>query len=140
MLNSIGIQTILCFDLGMSRTGLAIGNTLIRQARGLKTMHAANKAARLACAQAAILEWQPNYLVVGLPCYPDGKPHDMTRAALNFTKLLSSSTQLPIYLVDERYSSAIDGVNTDADAAAVILQHYFDEGGVLFELPTTNNK
>jgi putative Holliday junction resolvase len=138
MLNSPVIQTVLCFDLGMSRTGLAIGNTLTRQARGLKVLHATNKLMRLACAQATILEWQPNYLVIGLPCYPDGKPHDMTRAVVNFTKLVASTTGLAIYWVDERYSSAIEGVNTDADAAAVILQHYFNEGGVLFTPPTSS--
>lgn len=131
--SNINIQTILCFDLGILRTGLAIGNTLNRQARGLKVLNANNKADRLMCVKSAILEWQPDCIVIGLPCYADGKPHDMTRFVINFTYALALIIQLPIYWVDERYSSAIDGVNTDADAAAIILQQYFDEGGVLFD-------
>jgi putative holliday junction resolvase len=136
----MNIQTVLAFDLGMARTGLAIGNTLTRSARGLKVLHAKNKADRLAAAQTAIKEWQPNCLVLGLPCYPDGKPHDMTRAAMNFAKALATISDLPVYLVDERYSSAIAGVETDADAAAVILQHYFDEGGQLFTPPISTTE
>ncbi len=125
-------QTLLGFDLGLSRTGVAAGNTLLCRATPVATAHAGNKAARLAAAQAYIQEWKPHALVLGVPRHPDGAPHDMTRAAMNFAKALHSATALPLWLVDERYSSAIAGVETDADAAAVILQQYFDEGGDLF--------
>jgi putative holliday junction resolvase len=125
-------QTLLGFDLGLSRTGVAVGNTLLRRAAPVATAHAGNKAARLAAAQSYISEWKPQALVLGVPRHPDGAPHDMTRAAMNFAKTLASATALPLWLVDERYSSAIAGVDTDADAAAVILQQYFDEGGELF--------
>ena len=127
------IQTLLAFDLGMARTGLAVGNTLTRQAAPLAVLQAGNKAARIAAATAQIAQWKPQQLVLGLPCHPDGKPHDMTRAALNFARHLHEATGLPIWLVDERYSSAIAGVETDAQAAAVILQQFFDEGGTLYE-------
>ncbi len=125
-------QTLLGFDLGLSRTGVAVGNTLLCRATPVATAHAGNKAARLAAAQGYIQEWKPHALVLGVPRHPDGAPHDMTRAAMNFAKALHSATALPLWLVDERYSSAIAGVETDADAAAVILQQYFDEGGDLF--------
>ena len=128
-------QTLLGFDLGLSRTGLAVGNTLTGSARPLTVFHANNKAKRQAAAMDAISEWKPNALIVGIPCHPDGKPHDMTRAAMNFARALHTASGLPVWLVDERYSSAIAGVETDADAAAVILQQYFDEGGVLLEMP-----
>lgn len=125
-------HTLLGVDLGLARTGLAVGNTLMRRATALTTLHAGNKAARLAAVQSHIKQWQPQALVLGLPRHPDGAPHDMTRAAMNFAKALHGATALPLWLVDERYSSAIDGVNSDADAAAVILQQYFDEGGTRF--------
>lgn len=127
------IQTILAFDLGMARTGVAVGNSLTRLASPHVVMQASNKAARIAATTAQIAQWKPQLLVLGLPCHPDGKPHDMTRAALNFARHLHEATALPIWLVDERYSSAIAGVETDAQAAAVILQQFFDDGGVLFE-------
>jgi putative holliday junction resolvase len=128
-------QTLLGFDLGLARTGVAVGNTLMRRAKGLATVRAGNKAARLATAQDYIKEWQPQAVIVGLPRHPDGASHEMTRVAMNFAKALHEASWLPIHLVDERYSSAIDGVETDADAAAVILQQYFDEGGTLFVPP-----
>jgi putative holliday junction resolvase len=128
-------QTFLGFDLGLSRTGVAVGNTLLRCAAPVATAHASNKAARLAAALGFINEWKPQALVLGLPRHPDGASHDMTRAAMNFAKALFLATALPVWLVDERYSSAIAGVETDADAAAVILQQFFDEGGDLYTLP-----
>jgi putative holliday junction resolvase len=128
-------QTLLGFDLGLSRTGVAVGNTVLRTATPVATAHADNKAKRLAAAQSYIDQWKPQALVLGVPRHPDGAPHDMTRAAMNFAKSLYTATQLPLWLVDERYSSAIAGVQTDADAAAVILQQFFDEGGDLYELP-----
>lgn len=130
---SNSVQTLLGFDLGLSRTGVAVGNTLLRRASPVATAQANNKAARLAAAQSYIAQWQPQALVLGVPRHPDGAPHDMTRAAINFATQLSNASALPLWLVDERYSSAIAGVETDADAAAVILQQYFDEGGQRFE-------
>ena len=64
--------------------------------------------------------------------HPDGTAHEMTGAATNFATelaalLLKMQCNAAIVLVDERYSSAIAGVNDDADAAGVILQQYFDE-------------
>lgn len=126
-------QTILAFDLGMARTGVAVGNTLTCHAAPQTVLLARNKAARITAALAVIAQWKPQQLVLGVPCHPDGKAHDMTRAALNFARLLHTETGLPLWLVDERYSSAIAGVETDADAAAVILQQFFDEGGLRFE-------
>jgi putative holliday junction resolvase len=141
MLKAAGLsttpQTLLGFDLGLSRTGIAVGNTLLRRASPVTTAQAGNKAARLAAAQSHIQQWQPHALVLGVPRHPDGAPHDMTRAAMNFAKALFTATALPLWLVDERYSSAIAGVETDADAAAVILQQFFDEGGDLYELPAS---
>jgi putative holliday junction resolvase len=128
-------QTFLGFDLGLSRTGVAVGNSLLRCAAPVATAHAGNKPARLAAAKRYIDEWKPQALVLGVPRHPDGAAHDMTRAAMNFAKALFTATALPIWLVDERYSSAIAGVETDADAAAVILQQYFDEGGQAYALP-----
>jgi putative Holliday junction resolvase len=78
-------------------------------------------------------EWQPNQLVVGLPCHPDGTEHEMSAKARRFGNQLHGRFGLPVDWVDERYSSAIlesDSKmrdNLDAESAALILEQYFLE-------------
>jgi putative Holliday junction resolvase len=68
-------------------------------------------------------------LVVGLPMHPDGAEHEMTARA-RFANQLNGRFNLPVELVDERYSSAVisakRGEVIDDRAAAIILQQYFD--------------
>ncbi len=54
---------------------------------------------------ARIREWQPDALVIGVPFHPDGAAHDNTRAAQNFARQLRGRFNLPVYEVDERYST-----------------------------------
>ena len=78
-------QTLLAFDFGTRRVGVATGNTWLCQAQPLKTV-AAEGAARFAVIGCLIAEWQPAALVVGVPSHPDGAPHDNTRRAQRFAR------------------------------------------------------
>jgi putative Holliday junction resolvase len=56
-------------------------------------------------------EWKPARLVVGLPMHPDGAEHEMTARARRFANQLNGRFNLPVELVDERYSSAVISAN-----------------------------
>ena len=128
--------TLLAFDYGEKRIGVAVGNMLTRQARALAVVPNANREYRFEAVGKLIGEWKPDALVVGLPLHPDGTPHDMTRLAKRFGNQLNGRFNLPVSWVDERYSSvqaAADlrdaGVRVDmldAEAARIILQQYLD--------------
>ena len=120
-------QSFLAFDFGLKRTGVAAGNSLLRQASALTTVKAEGDA-RFAPIGKLIAEWQPDALVVGVPVHPDGAAHDNTRRAQRFARQLQGRFGLPVHLVDERYSTTeavADGArDLDAASAAVILDQY----------------
>ncbi|PMS36888.1 putative Holliday junction resolvase [Trinickia symbiotica] len=128
--------TLLAFDYGEKRIGVAIGNALTGQARALAVVPNPNREARFAAVGKLIGEWKPDALVVGLPSHPDGTPHEMTRLAKRFGNQLNGRFNLPVDWVDERYSSveAEAGLRAsggradmlDAEAARIILQQYLD--------------
>ncbi len=119
------------FDFGVKRIGIAMGNTLTGQAQPLEIIDAVDNATRFARIGALIDEWRPARLVVGEPRHPDGAEHDMTLRARRFANQLNGRFNLPVELVDERYSSVVipakRGERIDAKAAAIILQQYFDD-------------
>jgi putative Holliday junction resolvase len=133
-------EVVLGFDFGTQRIGVAVGATMLRNARALTTISAAANAARFEAISRLITEWQPARLVVGLPLALDGSEHEMTARCRRFAQQLNGRFKLPVVLADERLSSAeaegrlrADGRDLrrnkpaiDAEAAAVILQSYFD--------------
>jgi putative Holliday junction resolvase len=120
-------QTFLAFDFGLKRTGVATGNRLTRTATPQPTIRAEGQA-RVTAAQARIREWQPDALVVGVPFHPDGASHDNTARARKFARQLRAASGLPVYEVDERYSTteALAGGagDVDAGAACIILEQF----------------
>ena len=124
---------VMAFDYGTRRIGVAVGNTLTKLGQPLKTIAEPNSNVRFKMVEDLIKEWQPNRLVVGLPCHPDGTEHEMSQKARRFGNQLSGRFQLPVDWVDERYSSAVlEGDpdmrdNLDAQSAALILEQYFLE-------------
>lgn len=121
--------SFLAFDFGTQRTGVAAGNSLLRQASPLTTIAAAGNA-RFERIARLIQEWQPDALVVGVPCHPDGAPHDNTRRAQRFARQLHGRFRLPVHEVDERYTTteaiASGAADVDAASAAVILDQYLN--------------
>ncbi len=120
-------HTFLAFDFGLKRTGVAVGNRMLRTATPQATIRAEG-AARLAEAEARVREWQPDALVVGVPFHPDGASHENTARARKFARQLRSRLQQPVFEVDERYSTTealCAGANDpDAGAACVILEQF----------------
>ena len=124
-------RVVLGFDFGARRIGVAIGNSVTREARPLTTVNAALTGARWDAVAALIGEWEPAQLVVGIPRHPDGTPHDMTARCERFARQLEGRFRRPVGRVDERYTSAVSerADDIDAAAAALILQQWFDEEG-----------
>jgi putative Holliday junction resolvase len=120
-------QAFLAFDFSPRRVGVAVGNTMLKQAQPLTTL-AAQGDARFAAIARLVQEWQPNALVVGVPTHPDGVPHDNTRRAKAFARQLHGRFKLPVHEVDERYTSveaiSLGADDVDAAAAALILEQY----------------
>jgi putative Holliday junction resolvase len=126
-------MTILAFDYGTRRVGVAVGNTETRASQALKTIAATNADALFREIESLLKEWLPGQLVVGLPTHPDGTEHEMTQKARRFGNQLQGRFNLPMDWVDERYTSAVlesDSQmhdNLDAHSAALILEQYFAE-------------
>jgi putative Holliday junction resolvase len=121
------LQTFLAFDFGLKRTGVAVGNRLLRSAQAQATIEAEG-AARFGAVQARIDAWQPDALVVGVPFHPDGAPHENTARARKFARQLLGRFGLPVFEVDERYSTtealASGAKDADAGAACIILEQF----------------
>ena len=132
-------QTVIAFDFGTRRIGVAVGNSLTGSADPLAIIEDESSEARFRRIAALIAEWRPDRLVVGRPAHPDGSPHEMTARCERFARQLHGRHGLPVDTVDERYSSVearadLDagprrerGRRDDAVAAAIILRQYFDE-------------
>ena len=125
------MQTVLAFDFGLKRIGVAVGNTLIRQAQPLVVIQEPTNDGKFAAIRELIAQWQPAVCVVGLPRHWDGNEHEMTQRCRRFANQLEGRFGVATVLVDERYSSAViparRGELIDAQAAAIILQQYFDD-------------
>ena len=130
------LQCFVAFDYGMKRTGAAYGTRMLGTARPLPTIHAEGKA-RFVPMEQLISQWQPDALVVGVPYHPDGAAHENTVNAQRFARQLRGRFGLPVYEVDERYSTteALANGARDADAASacIILEQFLRS----LELPVT---
>ena len=117
------MKTVLGFDFGLKRIGVAVGNTGLRHAQPLLIIDAPTNDGKFAAIGELIAQWQPALCVVGLPTHPDGAEHEMTVRCRRFANQLHGRFNLPVELVDERYSSAVipqrRGEIIDAKAAAI---------------------
>ena len=126
-------QTVLSFDFGLARIGVAVGNSITRDASALSVIHASNDIKRFAPIGLLIEQWRPARLVVGRPRHPDGTDNDMSPRCERFARQLHGRFGLPVVLVDERYSSVEarsygKSANfLDALAAAIILRQYWSQ-------------
>lgn len=133
--------TVLGFDFGLARIGVATGEFETRQASPLITLAAETNDKRFAAIEALLAEWRPVALVVGIPSHLDGSEHEMTQRCRRFANQLRGRYGLPVAEVDERLSSAEADSRLreagqrdwkkrkpllDAVAAQTLLQHYLD--------------
>jgi putative Holliday junction resolvase len=122
-----GINTFLAIDFGMKRTGVAVGNRLLRTAQAVGSIQAQGDARFVHIAQ-RLRDWQPDALVIGVPWHPDGAAHENTVRAKKFGRQLQGRFGLPVFEVDERYSTteALQSGAKDADSASacIILEQF----------------
>ncbi len=137
-------RTVLAFDFGLQRIGVAVGEAALGSAHPLPVLTAATQPGRLTAIERLVKQWQPALLLVGRPLGEDGAPHEMTRRAERFARQLNGRFGLPVELVDERYSSAeaesrvraaygarkaaelARGKALDSQAAQLVLEQYFN--------------
>jgi putative holliday junction resolvase len=134
------VGTVMAFDFGEKRIGVATGETMLKTAHALTTIDAEQNEVKFKQIGLLIAEWRPSLLVVGLPMHMDGEAHLMTQLAKKFAQRLEGRFNLPVVMQDERLSSAEAAQNLteagvkgnkqkailDAVAAQTILQSYFD--------------
>lgn len=133
--------TLLAFDFGLGRIGVAVGELETGHASPLTTIAEASNDGRFAAIGRLIAEWRPAGLVVGIPRSLDGAPHALTARCERFANQLHGRYGLPVERVDERLSSveaderlreagARDWrdrkASVDAMAAQIILQSFLD--------------
>ena len=141
----IADETVMAFDFGIKRVGVAIGESRLGTGRPLMTIKQEANDARFAAIAQLITQWQPQRLVVGRPLNDDGSAHELTARCERFAKQLSGRFRLPVSLADERYSSlaADDALRVrgqsdwrarkeslDAEAARIILDGWFAQAKV----------
>lgn len=142
---------VLAFDFGAARVGVATGDFSIQLATPLTTIAASETEPRFNAISDLIAEWQPVWLVVGLPAFPNHSAgteaiHPMVASVQKFARRLHGRFHLPVTLIDETYTSSIaahqlraQGIHgksqgrkdnkgkLDQLAAQQILQAFFDE-------------
>lgn len=125
-------RSLLAFDFGLVRIGVATGNTVTGSAAPLGIIEAERKAERWAAIDALVQTWQPDAFVVGVPRFGDGVANERTALCERFARQLGARYRRPAHLVDERFSSVVvenGRERIDHLSAAVILQQFFDEAG-----------
>jgi putative Holliday junction resolvase len=129
-------RTVLAFDFGSKRIGVAVGEPELGTAHPLPGIDVAGEA-RFTAIGRLLAQWRPARLVVGLPLAANGSAHAMTRHAERFARQLHGRFRLPVALVDERFTSVeaeqrlrgrrAGRLAIDSVAAQLILEQYFDE-------------
>ncbi|HZZ93538.1 MAG TPA: Holliday junction resolvase RuvX [Usitatibacter sp.] len=131
--------TLIGFDYGERRIGVAVGETSVRIANPVGHIDAAANEARFEAIARLVAEWRPAGFVVGRPRHSDGSPHAVARLAEKFGRRLLARHGLPVVFVDETLTSATAEAqlretrtrgrkagDVDALAASLILQSYLD--------------
>ncbi len=134
----MSINTVLGFDYGEKRIGVATGQTITTSATPLMTLTATNQKPDWDKIEKLIIEWKPDALIVGLPTYLDGTTSEMTKKAQRFSRQLEGRFHLPVYLMNETLSSfeaehyvtkkgQHNKQEIDKMAAAIIVQSWLEQ-------------
>ncbi len=132
------MRTLLGFDFGQQRIGVAVGQEITGTATALRTVKAVAGKPDWKILTELVQTWRPDALVVGLPLHADGSAADITQAVKRFIRQLEGRFHLPVYSMDERLSSRaagdlhshhrqeLAGKGIDAVAARIILQDWLE--------------
>ena len=125
-----GARTVLAFDFGLKRIGVAVGEPELRTAHPLPPI-AAPGFDRI---EELLAEWRPAQIVVGLPVAEEGE-HPLAKKVQRFARQLEGRFRVPVARVDERFTSVeaesrlrgTKNQSVDSVAAQLILEQYFDQ-------------
>jgi putative pre-16S rRNA nuclease len=126
-------KIFLCFDHGVKRIGVAVGQSITTTATALETLHCKNGKPDWQQIARLIKQWRPAEFIVGLPLTMDGERQAATELAEKFSRQLSARYLLPVHLADERLSSIEakhrlqDSYNVDPVAAQIILESWLED-------------
>lgn len=139
-----GQRTLLAFDFGTKKIGVAIGQELSESSTALPLLRSRDERPDWEGIAQLIKTWQPDALVVGIPLNMDGSENDMTQKAKRFSNRLAGRYGLPVYPADERLTTREaararydphnrDGhkrkghMEVDSVAAQIILETFFSQ-------------
>ncbi len=97
--------TVIAFDFGLKRTGVAIGNTTTGSASPETTLFSQDEKPDWMMISALIREWQPEQLVVGMPTELDGSESPLKKRVERFCNQLNGRYGLPVDQENEQYTS-----------------------------------
>lgn len=133
-------ETLLGFDFGTKSIGVAVGQQLTGTARALTALKAQDGSPDWKLIEKLLKEWQPDYVVVGLPLNMDGTEQELTARARKFANRLHGRFGVRVELQDERLSTvearadlferggfrALQKGQVDSQSAVIILEDWFD--------------
>ena len=132
--------TLIGFDFGERRIGVAVGETGTGIASPLRAIDAAANEERFREIEKLVGEWRPAGFVVGRPRHADDSEHAVAKLAEKFARRLAARYHVPVVMMDETLTSATAEASlrdsragakkkgdVDAVAAAIILQSYLDD-------------
>ncbi|MDH5610932.1 MAG: Holliday junction resolvase RuvX [Gammaproteobacteria bacterium] len=135
------ITSVIGFDYGLKRIGIATGQTITNSATPITTLNQINGSPDWPALEQLINQWKPQALIVGMPYYLDGKENDMTKSVEAFCLELEQRFTLPVFKINEALSSyeaeTMLKKNTkigkhnkheiDKMAAAIIVQNWLNQ-------------
>jgi len=135
-------RTLLGFDYGRKRIGIAVGQEITSTAKGLITLNTTTQGPDWPAIDKLVSEWQPQLIVVGMPSNMDDRPHKLHDEVKAFGNQLAERYNLPVAWIDEKLSSMEaeqqlsaspqtkkrkqDKAQIDKLAAQLILQSYLN--------------
>ncbi len=133
--------TLLGFDFGTKSIGVAIGQRITGTARPLAALKAQDGTPNWDLIATQLKEWQPDYVVVGLPLNMDGTEQPLTARARKFANKIHGRFGIKVELQDERLSTvearaglferggfrALDKGSVDSASAVIILESWFEQ-------------
>lgn len=101
----VGQRTLLAFDFGTKKIGVAVGQELTSSSSALPVLRSRDEAPDWEGITKLIEQWQPDALVVGIPLNMDGSENAMTHKAKRFSNRLAGRYGLPVFPADERLTT-----------------------------------
>ncbi len=125
--------TIIGFDFGMKRIGVAVGQHITKTASPLKIIKAVDGVPNWQEIETIISDWHASELVVGIPLNMDGSEQQLTRCANRFANKLADKFNLAVHRIDERLTTveakklATKNEAVDALAAKLIVESWLNQ-------------